>query len=260
MSGLLLSRLRLRRDGPTRALVPLLLPGADGARAGAAHRLMWSLFADGPDRARDFLWREDERPDGERMFYTLSRRPPVDAHGLFAIDTRGFDPDLRAGARLTFRLRANATTAARTGIAEAPPGGRGKRLDVVMARMRRDGLSSRKDGGSGYGDARDAATLDAARAWLARQGAGAGFRLAPGQLTGPEGRLDPVPALAVEGYRVVRVPRGAGSPIRLGVLDLAGELVVVDPAVFLLALGHGFGRGRAFGLGLMMIRRARGGL
>lgn len=252
MTGLLLSRLRLRRDGATRALAPLLLPGIDGARAGAAHRLMWSLFADGPDRARDFLWREDERPDGERVFYALSRRAPVDAHGLFAVETRAFDPALRPGARLAFRLRANATAAARAGVAAAPLGVRGKRLDVVMARMRRDGLVA-----GSYGGARDAAALDAARAWLARQGEGAGFRLALGELTDADGRPDPVPALAVDGYRVVRVPRGAGSPIRMGVLDLAGDIEIDDPSAFLAALGRGFGRGRAFGLGLMMIRRAR---
>ncbi|MFC7557472.1 type I-E CRISPR-associated protein Cas6/Cse3/CasE [Pseudoroseomonas wenyumeiae] len=39
-------------------------------------------------------------------------------------------------------------------------------------------------------------------------------------------------------------------------LDLTGILVVRDVALFLPALAAGFGRARAFGYGLMLIRRA----
>ena len=73
MSELWLSRARLREDACVAALARLLVPEAASARPAAAHRLVWSLFADGPDRRRDFLWRE-EAPG---RFMTLSRRPPV---------------------------------------------------------------------------------------------------------------------------------------------------------------------------------------
>jgi CRISPR system Cascade subunit CasE len=62
----------------------------------------------------------------------------------------------------------------------------------------------------------------------------------------------------VLGYRVMRLERGRGKArdIELGVLDLEGTLEVCDPQAFVAALGHGFGRGKAFGCGLMLIRRA----
>jgi CRISPR system Cascade subunit CasE len=41
------------------------------------------------------------------------------------------------------------------------------------------------------------------------------------------------------------------------VLDFEGVLEVTDPVRFLAALANGFGRARAFGCGLMLIRRAR---
>jgi CRISPR system Cascade subunit CasE len=42
-----------------------------------------------------------------------------------------------------------------------------------------------------------------------------------------------------------------------GVLDISGVLEVRDPARFLARLIQGFGRARAFGCGLMLIRRVR---
>jgi CRISPR system Cascade subunit CasE len=57
MSELWLSRARLRRDAPVAALARLLVPEAASAFPAAAHHLVWSLFADGPERRRDFLWR-----------------------------------------------------------------------------------------------------------------------------------------------------------------------------------------------------------
>jgi CRISPR system Cascade subunit CasE len=41
------------------------------------------------------------------------------------------------------------------------------------------------------------------------------------------------------------------------VLDINGVLTVKDPERFLVALASGFGRARAFGYGLMLIRRVR---
>ncbi len=41
-----------------------------------------------------------------------------------------------------------------------------------------------------------------------------------------------------------------------GVLDYEGVLTVEDPVLFLSALTVGFGRARAFGCGLMLVRRA----
>ena len=98
-----LVRARLRRDRQAEALARLLVPEEPGARLGAAHSLVWALFADGPDRRRDFLWREMR--SGE--FLILANRPPTDAHNLFDLEYKPFAPLLRPGQSLGFDLRAN---------------------------------------------------------------------------------------------------------------------------------------------------------
>lgn len=221
------SRLRLRKDASIAALAPLLLPDGDSARAGAAHRLMWALFADGPERKRDFLWREAE----SGVFYTLSERPPVDSHGLFEVDPpKLFEPSLAVGDRLNFMLRANATVARGT-----EKGKRGKPCDVVMDTIFKLAPGERAD-------RRRTAVEESARAWLARQGERGGFAV-------------DVREVRVPSYQVLRIEH-SGPQARLGVLDLEGALTVTDPAMFTERLRAGFGRAKAFGCGLMMLRRA----
>lgn len=258
-----LSRARLRRDVPAAALRRLLVADDAAPRTAAAHQLVWTLFADAPDRRRDFLWREAE----PGMFYLLSSRLPEDHHGLFAVDPpKPFAPALAAGDRLAFVLRANATVARQAeGKARARDGRvRGGRCDVVM-----DALRGADDDRAG---ARRTVLDGAAHAWLRRQGERHGFALDPlptsasavavhsfdddeggDELTGggAAGRF------RVAGYRVLRVDRGGrAARLQLGVLDVEGVLTVRDPAAFIAALGTGFGRAKAFGCGLMLVRRA----
>jgi CRISPR system Cascade subunit CasE len=232
-----LSRARLRRHAPAAALRDLLLPSDDGRRAGAGHRLVWTLFADSPERDRDFLWREAE----EGMFYLLSRRPPEDQHGLFEpMDPpKLFSPALSAGDRLAFSLRANATVARSAG-----PGLRGKPCDVVMAAIRDVPPGARAA-------ARAEAVESAGRRWLEAQGARCGFAI-PAALNDDE---DAPATLRVTGYRTLRVDH-AGPTARIGVLDFDGILEVREPETFTAAIGRGFGRAKAFGCGLMLVRRA----
>ncbi len=68
MSAPYLSRVRLRRDVSAGALAPLLVPD-DDTGAAAGHHLLWSLFADAPDRRRDFLWRALEG-EAERVSWS----------------------------------------------------------------------------------------------------------------------------------------------------------------------------------------------
>ncbi|NKC30224.1 type I-E CRISPR-associated protein Cas6/Cse3/CasE [Falsiroseomonas selenitidurans] len=227
MTGLLLTRATLRRDAPVAALAPLLVPEVQSARASAAHRLIWALFSDGPDRLRDFLWRE-EAPG---RFLALSGRPPNALPDIFDTETKDFAPELSAGDRLGFALRANPV------IAIKEPGAtRGKRHDVVMHALHTVPKGEERR------EARPDAVIDAGRRWLARQGEAHGFR--------------PEAGVAVDGYETVRIPRPGGL-LRFGQLDFQGVLTVTDPPRFLSALAGGFGRSRAFGCGLMLIRRAR---
>jgi CRISPR system Cascade subunit CasE len=227
-----LSRIRLRRDAPAHALARLLVPQDSAARTAASHHLVWSLFADAPDRKRDFLWRE-EKPG---QFMALSSRPPDDPHGLFAVDYKSFAPLLEPGDYLGFSLRANPVISRQT-----EHGKRGQRHDVVMDALHQSASADRAG-------ARPGAIASAGSEWLRRQGETHGFAL-----TGEVG---------VDGYETVRLarePSSAGkkpAPIRFGRLDVTGVLRVDDPSLFLKALAAGFGKSRAFGCGLMLIRRA----
>jgi CRISPR system Cascade subunit CasE len=225
VTALWLIRARLRDNAQIGALAPLLLPDGDDDRALAAHRLVWSFMTQGPDPRRDFLWRE-EAPG---RFLVLAPRPPGES-ALFDLSSKPFAPELAPGDRLRFALRANATVARRR------PGQRGARGDVVMHALHP------VEPGPARAKARPALLREAGAAWLGRIGARSGFC--------PDGD-----ALAVDGYRRLRIPRPGQKDVEIGLLDFAGTLRVDDPARFVAALSHGFGRGRAFGCGLMLIRR-----
>lgn len=225
MSARYLSRVRLRRtEASVAALARLLVPEDGPARTVAGHHLMWSLFSDGADRRRDFLWRE-ESPG---RFLTLSARLP-DGTDLFEVKSKPFEPALAVGDRLGFALRANAVVAR-----PAAPGRRGQRHDVVMDAIRDIPKGARAQ-------PRMQAVTSAGSAWLERQGKAHGFT--------------PEAGVAVDGYDRVKLPRKGGAPAVFGVMDLTGALRVDHPALFTAALATGFGRGRAFGYGLMLIRR-----
>lgn len=254
-----LTRARLRQDVPAVALRQLLLCDDASERVAATHRLIWTLFADDPARTRDFLWREAE----PGLFYLLSRRPPEDAHRLFHLDPpKAFAPVLAPGDRLAFALRVNATVARPVAAAGAVDGGsraRGERADVVMHALR--------DVPSGERAEARRRVLDTVAAdWLGRQGVAHGFALDGASGDADKDEPDVLDAWTVvrsapvraSGYRVLRISRGRGQGrLQIGVLDLEGVLTVQDPERFIAAVVHGFGRAKAFGCGLMLVRRAR---
>jgi CRISPR system Cascade subunit CasE len=226
MTGLFLSRISLRTEPSVATLAPILFEAAGRHRSEASRRLVWTLFADSEDRTRDFLWREDDA----RRFYVLSNRPPEDRHQLFTVETKAFEPTLSPGDRLIFSLRANATTGRPRGDKRA-----GKRDDVVMAVLnaipKRERAERRKELIQSEG-----------RAWLRRQGAAAGFDFDDDAIT-------------VDGYEPLAIRDNGKSTLRLSVIEFDGMLTVREPEIFLAKLARGFGRGKAFGLGLMLLRR-----
>ena len=225
MNTLHLSRLSLRRDASLAALAPLLMPAESGARAGAAHRLIWAAFAGDPERKRDFLWRNDDKS----RWLVLSSRLPDDPHRLFDVESKVFAPVFEKGHRLTFALRANAV------VTRKDEKGRPKRSDIVMDRLRTIPKGERAA-------LRDRLAFEAAGDWLAAQGANAGFG---------------VDLVAVVAYRTEIIPRYRQKSIELGILDLGGDITIETPELFLPAVANGFGKAKAFGCGLMLIRRRR---
>jgi CRISPR system Cascade subunit CasE len=230
--SLYLSRARLKREPSLDALARQLLPDDGGARALASHRLIWSLFAGDPAARRDHLYRETTPgAASQAAFIILSRRLSSPDSPILDVETVEFAPVLKAGDHLAFSLRANATRTRKDA------NGRRRRHDVVMDALPRQGR----------GVLRHDVMMSQGRSWLEDQGAKNGFRL---MIDEEDGR-----ALRIDGYEQLRFPRLGPAGV-ISVLDFEGVLEVTEPALFLARLERGIGRAKAFGCGLMLIRRA----
>ncbi|HVT43422.1 MAG TPA: type I-E CRISPR-associated protein Cas6/Cse3/CasE [Thermoanaerobaculia bacterium] len=195
------------------------------------HEVVWSWFADDPDRRRDFLYRHEGEGLSTR-FYTLSARLPVDPGGLWRVESKPFAPKLSAGDRLIFSLRANPTRRKTDGP------GKGKRHDVVMDAK----FAARTSGGERkpFTELVETTCID----WLSSRAAACGFGFAEGDVR-------------TDGYRPVRFPRGRRhADASVTTVDFEGRITVKDPSCFLESVTQGIGPAKAFGCGLMLIRRA----
>ena len=231
MSTLFLSRFTLSREPEVEALSALLNPNDVAMRLDAHHRLLWSAFAGDPDARRDFLWREM----GNGRFMVLSHRPPKASPFFDEPDVKELTLELMPGDRLSFLLRANATRTVKSGRRTATGAVHKVHRDVVMALLHEHKERPR--------ELRESAARNAAREWLGGQGERAGFALL---------------SVDVKGYvqRALRPlhDRRKGCP-QFGILDLEGEIEITEPSLFLPRLARGFGRAKAFGCGLMLVRR-----
>lgn len=191
------------------------------------HQAIWSLFADGPDRRRDFLYHVENR-QGPPAVLALSARRPGPSGTIWHVDTKEYSPSLRSGSRLGFLLRANPV---RTRD--------GRRHDVVMEEKQR--LRSRSVPSDSWPPEAEL-VQEAGAAWLERRAEGLGFRLI---------------ALRADGYRQLEMGRPGPKQVRLSTIDYSGALEVVDPDLFVRrALYEGIGPAKGFGCGLMLLRRA----
>lgn len=239
---LFLTRARMKSMSGIDRLGPILFPEGADERSGVTHQLVWSLF---PKTLKDrpFLYREtapgEARGRAARAeILILSKIEPDSRHELLDVETKSFEPNLAAGDNLGFSLRANPA------VNRRDANGCNRRHDVVM-----DALHATPQGARA--ELRRTKIEEAGRGWLEEQGRRSGFAVADAQ-----------DGLRIDGYDQIRIERaGAGrgreQAMRHSRLDFQGVLRVTEPALFLSKLAEGFGRARAFGHGLMLIRRVR---
>ncbi|MDE0097275.1 MAG: type I-E CRISPR-associated protein Cas6/Cse3/CasE [Gammaproteobacteria bacterium] len=232
-----LTRAVLNRNAGVGSIVPLLNPADPNQALDAHHRLIWTLFPDS-EATRDFLWRSD----GSGRFYILSHRKPVQSGLFLTLESTEFSPVLAQGDRLAFTLRANATRDRR--MEKCGDGRRrSRRVDLVMDALY--SVPGQKTLGPDQVSDRPRMRMRiadrVANEWLTAIGDRAGFD---------------IEKLQVDDYSVRQFRRPGGSLVTFGLLDMKGVLLINQPDPFLAALTSGFGRARAFGCGLMLIRRA----
>lgn len=191
-----------------------------------SHQALWELFADRPDRKRDFLFREMDAV----TYLALSAREPVDRQGVWNMAVKPYAPRLAEGDRLYVSLRANAVVK-RKGV-----DGKQDRFDVVQ-----DARKPYKERGEEPPSRAALAQREGAKWLLARQEA--------------LGLCFEDQSLVVESYMVRRYWRD-GHDVRFGTLDFAGFAEISDPHKALHALCTGVGPAKGFGCGLLLARRA----
>lgn len=217
----------------------------DWIDAYAEHQWLWRFFPAEEGAPRDFLYRRRD-VDGFPRFYVVSRRPPQPYIGAWRVQTREYRPMLEVGTRLQFELRANPVIA-RT-VDE-----KHRRHDVVMERKKRlleeRGLArweewpSDRKSSDGQPDPRPGLyelVQETCAAWLKERAEKHGFSIDSA-------------TLAMEAYQQ---HGGKKGQLRFSSVDFSGQLTVTDPLAFGKALRDGIGHAKAFGCGLLLIRRA----
>lgn len=191
-----------------------------------AHEALWRLFSDGPERKRDFLFREIDPV----TYLAVSAREPVDADGIWRMAVKPYAPKLAAGDRLYISLRANAV------VKRRGRDGRQQRFDVVQ-----DARKPYTDRGEDPPPRALLAQQEGAKWLIARQEA--------------LGLCFEDQSLVVESYMVRQYWREERRA-RFGTLDFAGFAAVSDADKALGALCRGVGPAKGFGCGLLLARRA----
>lgn len=201
---------------------------AETAGADGGHRLLWTLFAreDAPTASkRPFLYRRVD----DRTYLIVSDTAPRDVHQLWQLGPKPYDPQPIPGKTYSFILRANPAMAISQGDR------RSVRVDAVMHAKR-----AARAAATPWGRDEEAA---AALSWLYRREEAMGVRFVRDACQARE-------------YVQVRVRRKGTASAQFSTVDYEGAFEVVDSTKLATALLSGIGKARAFGCGLMLIRRS----
>ena len=239
-----LSRVKVLPDRPDKLLEIL------SADHYSLHQLLWQLFPGQPDAERDFLFRRDSR-DHFPVFYLLSQRVPVALPGIMSVETKPYHPQLQVGDKLSFSLVANPV--GQFSIERSPEEKQrqlehrqknGLKKKVTHKRVRHDVVIHKKKlllaQGLKKEDLPSTAEIvqETGENWLRQHAEKNGFK---------------IDVVRADGYQQHRFKK---RNIQLSTLEFEGVLEVLDPIKFVeQALYQGIGSAKAFGCGLLMIRR-----
>ncbi|RAW90362.1 type I-E CRISPR-associated protein Cas6/Cse3/CasE [Photorhabdus laumondii] len=220
-----LSKIVLRQSSQTANILAKL--SANGVYT--SHQLLWKLFS--TDEKRQFLFREEIGIMGLPVFYVLSKTSPQTESPLFEVETKAFYPQLKEGQRLAFKLRVNPT------ICITDPSGKRQRHDVLMHAK----FQAKRQGETEQGKIK-AMMENAARNWLLNHRRMQQWGIQFDNL------------LDIEGYTQHRSVKKQGQKIQFSSVDFQGLLTITNGELYLEQYAKGFGRAKAMGCGLMLIR------
>lgn len=204
------------------------------------HQWLWRMFAAAPGTPREFLFRRQEL-HGLPRYHLVSKRVPQSPGVEWQLQTREYAPQLEQGERLAFEVCASPTV-------RHDRNGKSRRHDVVIEMKKKllaeRGLQRWKDWTANDRPLLYELAQPACTAWLARRGERCGFEL-------------DIDRCVVSSYLQVGRPAAPGEEAQLqfSTVELAGELTVRDREAFTRTLFNGVGTAKAFGCGLLLVRR-----
>lgn len=224
------------------------------------HQYLWQFFPAEAGTPQDFLFRCMEKY-GLPWFYVVAPRAPCpnpQLAALWEIQTRPYAPALMEGDVLQFEIKVNPVVTHDRGGKTAGLKQHHKKHDVVMEYKKQllqaRGLTKWGDWRANHTDSEGkpdprpneyALIQTAMKHWLTQKGQRHGFAVVDG-------------AWQAEGYtpKTYRYTAPKESKIiQFSTVDLQGELTVTEPQKFAQMLQQGLGRARAFGCGLMLVKR-----
>lgn len=215
----------------------------------AVHQWLWKFFPSSVDQTRDFIFRRHEHEQMPR-FYVVSQRPPKAFSEAWQVQSRAYDPQLQAGQRLSFQLHANPVITKKNNM------GKSQRHDVVMQAKKQllEEHSLGKD--AKWADWKDESSKPLlyelvqkhCAEWLDGAAKRNGFEIVLTDENEPQRKLQ------VDAYEQSKADKRDHN-IRFSAVDFSGELLVTNPELLQQALFNGIGHAKAFGCGLLLVRR-----
>ncbi|HPD61452.1 MAG TPA: type I-E CRISPR-associated protein Cas6/Cse3/CasE [Thermodesulfobacteriota bacterium] len=210
------------------------------------HQVLWKLF-DFPRQEKkektEFLFRFDINKENMLpVFYVLScRQYPRDREGLWDIESKNYDPVIKEGDRLAFKLRVNPVVTRKPAEPDPNPKKR-KRHDVVMeAKIRLKNEAVVREKWPHINEIIHKSGIE----WLRKRGDENGFTFS---------NEDERREVSVDGYHTHEFYKNRAR-VRFSSLDFTGTLNVIDSKLFKRILFNGLGPAKAFGCGLMLVKR-----
>ncbi|MFP4686864.1 MAG: type I-E CRISPR-associated protein Cas6/Cse3/CasE [bacterium] len=193
------------------------------------HKIIWQLFADDPNRERDFIYCrlcEASIP----TFVIVSHREPIDENNRWVLEVSSYDPSVKEGEKYHFSLKANPTVKRN-----------GNRHDIVIDAIKymeeERGMDKKEI------PPRHVVAQKEGQLWLLKRQQQYGFKLKGNRLK-------------IDGYRqhIFRKTRN-GRRVKLSSLDFTGLMEVADVDKFKDALFNGIGPAKAYGFGCLLAKK-----
>lgn len=197
------------------------------------HKKIWELVSRNENQKRNFLYRvEYDAYQNIKHIYLLAPHQIASRNNLKIAVSPRYQPQIETGECLYFKLRANP-------IIKRKENGKAKEYGLVM-----DAKHQFKKNGQNYLDqfSMDELISDVGIKWLGRKGEQHGFSVK---------QVD----VKIDNDSEYSVSPPGKQAFTLRTLDFEGKLKIVNADRFKKSLFNGIGSAKAFGCGLMLVKR-----